>query len=74
MFKNLIVYRLTAPWPVGLGEVEAVLVERQPVADKKDQVLEVWLAPQHEWYPVKLRYADGDKEQVEQTLRTVTKP
>jgi hypothetical protein len=58
----------------GLGEVEAVLVERQPVADKKDQVLEVWLAPQHEWYPVKLRYADGDKEQVEQTLKTVTKP
>lgn len=58
----------------GLGEVEAVLAERQPVADKKDQVLEVWLAPQHEWYPVKLRYADGDKEQVEQTLRTVTKP
>ena len=58
----------------GLGEVEAVLVERQPVADKKGQVLEVWLAPQHEWYPVKLRYADGDKEQVEQTLRTVTKP
>ena len=57
----------------GLGEVEAVLVERQPVADKKGQVLEVWLAPQHEWYPVKLRYADGDKEQVEQTLRTVTK-
>ena len=58
----------------GLGEVEAVLVERQPVADKKGQVLEVWLAPQHEWYPVKLRYADGDKEQVEQTLKTVTKP
>ena len=25
MFKNLIVYRLTAPWPVGLGEVEAAL-------------------------------------------------
>lgn len=57
----------------GLGEVEAVLVSRQPVADKKDQVLEVWLAPRHEWYPVKLRYADGDKEQIEQTLNTVTK-
>ncbi|RZA29710.1 MAG: DUF3108 domain-containing protein [Lysobacteraceae bacterium] len=57
----------------GLGEVEAVLVARQPVHDKKDQVLEVWLAPQHEWYPVKLRYADGDKEQIEQTLNTVTK-
>lgn len=57
----------------GLGEVDAVLVARQPLADKKDQVLEVWLAPQHEWYPVKLRYADGDKEQIEQTLSTLVK-
>ena len=57
----------------GLGEVEAVRVARQPVRDKKEQELEIWLAPQHEWYPVKLRYADGDKEQVEQTLNTVTK-
>ncbi|KFI06352.1 DUF3108 domain-containing protein [Massilia sp. BSC265] len=57
----------------GLGEVEAVLVSRQPVPDKKDQELEIWLAPQHEWYPVKLRYADGDKERIEQTLNTVTK-
>ena len=58
----------------GLGNVDAVLVARQPVLDKKDQKLEIWLAPQHEWYPVKLRYADGDKEQVEQTLRTVSIP
>ncbi|SFD02376.1 DUF3108 domain-containing protein [Massilia yuzhufengensis] len=57
----------------GLGEVDAVLVSRQPVSDKKDQALDVWLAPQHEWYPVKLRYADGEKEQIEQTLSTVTK-
>lgn len=57
----------------GLGEVEAVLVARQPVREKKDQELEIWLAPQHEWYPVKLRYADGDKEQIEQTLNTVSK-
>jgi hypothetical protein len=57
----------------GLGEVDTVLVARQPLADKKDQTLEVWLAPQHEWYPVKLRYADGEKEQVEQTLNTVAK-
>jgi len=57
----------------GLGEVDAVLVARQPVADKKDQTLEVWLAPQHEWYPVKLRYTEGEKEEVEQTLTSVTK-
>lgn len=57
----------------GLGEVDAVLVSRQPVADKKEQSLEVWLAPQHDWYPVKLRYQDGEKEQIEQTLNTVTK-
>lgn len=58
----------------GLGEVEAVRVERLPVAGKEDQQLEIWLAPRHEWYPVKLRYADGDKEKIEQTLKTVTKP
>jgi len=57
----------------GLGEVEAVLVTRLPLPDKRDQTLEIWLAPQHEWYPVKLRYQEGDKEQVEQTLTTVTK-
>lgn len=57
----------------GLGDVDAIVVARQPLADKKDQVLEIWLAPQQEWYPVKLRYADGDKEQVEQTLESVTK-
>lgn len=57
----------------GLGEVDAVLVSRQPVADKKDQTLEVWLAPQIDWYPVKLRYQEGEKEQIEQTLNTVTK-
>lgn len=57
----------------GLGEVDAVLVARQPLADKKEQVLEVWLAPKHEWYPVKLRYQDGEKEQIEQTLATLTK-
>lgn len=57
----------------GLGEVDAVLVSRQPVAGKKEQALEVWLAPQQEWYPVKLRYQDGKKEQVEQTLMTVSK-
>jgi len=57
----------------GLGEVDAVLVARQPLADKKDQTLEVWLAPRHEWYPVRLRYADGGKEQIEQTLASMTK-
>jgi hypothetical protein len=57
----------------GLGEVDTVLVARQPVLDKKDQTLEVWLAPQHEWYPVKLRYTEGEREEVEQTLNTVTK-
>lgn len=57
----------------GLGEVEAVRVARQPVAGKPDQELEIWLAPRHAWYPVKLRYADGDKERVEQTLSKLTK-
>ncbi|UVW29218.1 DUF3108 domain-containing protein [Massilia sp. H6] len=57
----------------GLGEIDTVKVLRQRLAGKQDQVLEIWLAPKHEWYPVKLRYQDGEKEQIVQTLATLTK-
>lgn len=57
----------------GLGEVEAVLVSRDPLADEPKQTLDIWLAPAHEWYPVRLRYTDGERETIEQTLRDVSK-
>jgi hypothetical protein len=57
----------------GLGDIEAVLVTREPLEDDKDRTLEIWLAPSHDWYPVKLRYTEGEKESIEQTLSAVTK-
>lgn len=58
----------------GLGEVDAILVSRAPLKGSRDQSIDVWLAPAHEWYPVKIRFTEGDKETVEQTLKSVSKP
>ena len=55
-----------------LGEVDAVHVVRVP-PDAKDQTLDLWLAPGHEWYPVKLRFTDHDRDYVEQTLEKIVK-
>lgn len=44
------------------GAMQAWHVVRAPVTGSYDQKIDIWLAPQHEWYPVKLRYtyANGD--------------
>ena len=55
------------------GEVDAVHVMRAPPPDSKDQTLDLWLAPGLEWYPVKLRFTDSDRDYVEQTLEKITK-
>ena len=58
----------------GLGQVDAVLVSREALPGSRDQSIEVWLAPEHEWYPVKIRFTEGDKETIEQTLKSIAKP
>jgi hypothetical protein len=47
----------------GIGNVEAWHLVRAPKPGSYDQTLDIWLAPMHEWYPVKLRYteANGDR-------------
>ncbi|WP_307727594.1 DUF3108 domain-containing protein [Massilia sp. ST3] len=57
----------------GLGELDTVLLVREPLADGRNQTLSVWLAPERDWYPVKLRFTDGDKETIEQTIRAIDK-
>lgn len=57
----------------GLGELDTVLVSRDPLPNDKGRTLEVWLAPEREWYPVKLRFTEGDKETIEQTVSTIDK-
>lgn len=57
----------------GLGEVQAVHLIKEPPPDSKDQTLDLWLSPLHEWYPVRLRFTDHDGEFVEQTLEKIVR-
>jgi hypothetical protein len=56
-----------------IGSVDTVHVLREPPPGSKDQTLDIWLAPSLEWYPVKLRFVDNDRDYVEQTLERVTR-
>lgn len=56
-----------------LGDVDAVHILRAPPADDtKGQTLDIWLAPSLEWYPVRLRFTEGE-DFVEQHLSKITK-
>jgi len=56
-----------------IGTVDTIHVLREPPPGSKDQTLDIWLAPSLEWYPVKLRFVDNDRDYVEQTLEKVTR-
>lgn len=57
----------------GMGELDTVLVSREPRADGKSESVDIWLAPGQEWYPVKLRFRDDDRETIEQTVTKITR-
>jgi hypothetical protein len=55
------------------GSVDAVHILRAPPADDtRGQTLDIWLAPSLEWYPVRLRFTEGE-DFVEQQLSKITK-
>ncbi|WLI89566.1 DUF3108 domain-containing protein [Massilia sp. R2A-15] len=57
----------------GIGQVEALHLLRLPPPDSKDQSLDIWLAPSHEWYPVRLRFTDNEEEFVDQVLEKIAR-
>jgi hypothetical protein len=56
-----------------LGEVATVHVVKLPPPDDKGQQIDIWLAPSMEWFPVRLRFADGEGEFVDQTIDKITR-
>ncbi|MEO8600256.1 MAG: DUF3108 domain-containing protein [bacterium] len=52
-----------------LGTLQAMHVRKAPPPDSKEQQVDIWLAPTHEWYPVRLRFSDADSDFIEQTLQ-----
>lgn len=61
------------PIRTGLGQVQALHLVRLPPPDSRDQTLDLWLAPSHEWYPVRLRFTDNDDEFIDQTLEKLVR-
>lgn len=57
----------------GIGELDAVHVLRETPPGSREQTLDMWLAPSQEWYPVKLRFTEGEREVIEQTLQKITR-
>ena len=57
-----------------MGQLDAVHLVREPSTDGKEQQVDIWLAPAHDWYPVKVRFSDHDGEDVvEQTIAKITR-
>jgi hypothetical protein len=56
-----------------MGELDTLLVTRQPRGEGKTEGVDVWLAPRQEWYPVKIRFRDDDRETIEQTVTRITR-
>lgn len=57
----------------GFGPVAAVHLVKSSPAHSHEQTLDIWLAPSHEWYPVRLRFTDNDGEVIEQMLDKIVK-
>lgn len=56
---------------VGIGKTTAWHVARVPRPGSFDQKLDIWLAPQQEWYPVKLRYTESNGDYLDMLLSNV---
>ncbi|MGE5648735.1 MAG: DUF3108 domain-containing protein [Bacillota bacterium] len=56
-----------------LGELNALHVQKEPAPGSGGQHVDIWLSPQHEWYPVRLRYTEADGDYIEQALDKISK-
>ncbi|HJV82216.1 DUF3108 domain-containing protein [Noviherbaspirillum sp.] len=56
-----------------LGTLNTLHVTRVHEPDSGDQQIDIWLAPQQEWYPARIRYSESDGDYIEQTLESISK-
>lgn len=56
---------------VGLGKMSAWHIARVPRAGSYDKKIDIWLAPQHEWYPVKVRYTEANGDYLDMSLSNI---
>jgi hypothetical protein len=53
------------------GSTEAWHVVRAPRPGSREQKLDIWLAPQHWWYPVRLRFTESNGEYLDMAVTSV---
>lgn len=58
----------------GLGRMTAWHVSRAPRPGSYDQAIDIWFAPQREWYPVKVRYTYANGDFLELSASSLTPP
>lgn len=56
-----------------MGNMNAMHIVKAPPPNSKGQMVDIWLAPSLEWYPVRLRFTEQNGDYVEQTLEAVNK-
>ena len=54
-----------------VGKLKAWHLVRKPRADSYEQSIDIWLAPEKEWYPVKLRYTDKNGDNLDMTVSEI---
>lgn len=70
------------PWQVTVSGEESVDIDggptqawhlvRSPRPGSYDQKIDIWLAPQRQWYPVKIRYTESNGEFLDMSLSRLT--
>ena len=53
------------------GKLMAWHVVRAPRADSYDKQIDIWLTPQQEWYPAKVRYTEHNGDFIELSLSSI---
>lgn len=53
---------------ISFGKTKAWHLVRKPRVNSHDQAVDVWLAPEKEWYPVRLRHTDKNGDYLDMTL------
>lgn len=56
-----------------LGDIEVVQIRKIPHPDSPTQQLELWLAKDHDYYPVRVSFHDANGDHVDQRLKSITK-
>jgi hypothetical protein len=59
---------------IGPGKTRVWHMVRAPKAGSYDQKLDIWLAPDLEWYPVKLRYTEINGDYLDLSLSSLSAP